>query len=503
MSAVVFGAVLFGVDAALVSVEVDLLRRLPSVVIVGLPSPSVREAAERVRSAILASGMEFPRARVVISLAPADLRKEGTGFDLPMALAILAAGGRVDRGAAGRWVVAGELSLAGELRPIRGSLAITCAARDAGFHGVILPWGNGPEAALVSGVDVRVARTLREVIAFLDGVGELPLGCAPDLSEPRFGLDLAEVQGQASARLALEVAAAGGHNMLLEGPPGCGKTMLAARLPGILPALTAAEALECTRIHSAAGLRTGGAGVITQRPFRAPHHSASTAALLGTADLRPGEAALAHRGVLFLDEFPEFRRDAREALRAPLEDRSIVISRAGGRAVFPADFALIAAANPCPCGYLGHPTRACVCPAGARQRYRAHLSGPIVDRIDLRVELEPVEGNALFSGVRGESSADVRARVESARSIQTARNGPGRTNAGVAADEVLAHADATAAAMGVLVEHVDRTGTSARVGRRILRVARTLADIDGAARVGASQVTAAIALRFDGEEVLP
>lgn len=291
--------------------------------------------------------------------------------------------------------------------------------------------------------------------------------------------------------------------MLLEGPPGCGKTMLAARLPGILPALTPGEALECTRIHSAAGLRSGGAGVVTQRPFRAPHHSASTAALLGTADLRPGEAALAHRGVLFLDEFPEFRRDAREALRAPLEDRSIVISRAGGRAVFPADFALIAAANPCPCGYLGHPTRACVCPASARQRYRAHLSGPIVDRIDLRVELEPVEGQALFSGVRGESSADVRARVESARSIQTARNGPGRTNAGVSADEVLGLADATAPAMRLLVEHVDRTGTSARVGRRILRVARTLADIDGATRVGASQVTAAIALRFDGEEALP
>ncbi len=503
MSALVHGAVLFGVDAALVSVEVDLLRRLPSVAIVGLPSPSVREAAERVRSAILASGMEFPRARVVISLAPADLRKEGTGFDLPMALAILAAAGRVDREEAARWMFAGELSLAGELRPIRGALAITCAARAAGFRGVVLPLANGPEAALVVGVEVRVARTLREVIAFLEGDGQLVLGCAPDLCEPHHGLDLAEVQGQTSARLALEVAAAGGHNMLLEGPPGCGKTMLAARLPGILPPLTPAEALECTRIHSAAGLRSGGAGVVTQRPFRAPHHSASTAALLGTADLRPGEAALAHRGVLFLDEFPEFRRDAREALRAPLEDRSIVISRAGGRAVFPADFAMIAAANPCPCGYLGHPRRACVCPPGARQRYRSHLSGPIVDRIDLRVELEPVEGHTLFSERRGESSADVRARVESARAIQTARNGPGRTNAGVGADEVLALADATAPAMSLLVEHVDRAGTSARVGRRILRVARTLADIDGAVRVGASHVTSAIALRFDGEELLP
>lgn len=504
MPGLVHGAVLYGVDAALVSVEVDLLRRLPAVSIVGLPSPSVREAAERVRSAILASGLEFPRNRIVISLAPADLRKEGTGFDLPMALAILAAANQVDRERAGQWLFAGELSLSGELRPVRGALSIANAARDGGFVGVVLPAVNSAEAALVAGLEVRAARTLREVVEFLDGRGDLPPGQVPALGDAADGLDLRDVQGQAEARLALEVAAAGGHNLLMEGPPGCGKTMLAARLPGILPPLTAAEALECTRIHSAAGLRRGDVGVVRHRPFRAPHHSATAAALLGSADLRPGEASLAHRGVLFLDEFPELRRDVREALRAPLEDRQVVVARAGGRVVFPADFALVAAANPCPCGYLNHPTRPCVCGPTARQRYRGHLSGPIVDRIDLRVGLRPVDASALFAERPGEASAAVRERVELARRRQSARNGDGVTNAAVPADELLAACNATADALAALTAHVDQSGTSARVGRRVLRVSRTLADLEGSARVRLPHVVQALDLRFDGdEEVLP
>ena len=495
------GAVLVGVDAALVSVEVDLLRRLPSVVIVGLPSPSVREAAERVRSAILASGFDFPRSRVVISLAPADIRKEGTGFDLPMALAILTAAGVVDRARAERWCVAGELSLSGELRPVRGALSIVCAARDAAFEGAILPVGNSAEGALVAGIDTRVAPTLRAVVDFFNGIG--PLDRAEQLvtEGPEDGLDLRDVQGQLDARLALEVAAAGGHNLLMEGPPGCGKTMLAARLPGILPELSQQEGLECTRIHSAAGLRRAEAGIVTRRPFRSPHHSVSAAGMVGTADLRPGEASLAHHGVLFLDEFPEFRRDVREALRAPLEDRLVSLSRAGGRVVFPASFALIAAANPCPCGYFGHPTRVCICSPPMRTRYRSQLSGPIVDRIDLRVVLAPVQADQLFEERPGESSASVRERVESARARQAARNGP-HTNASVPADEVVPLANPTTEALQTLVSHVERAGSSARVARRVLRVARTVADLDGAERVGAPHVSRALALRFDGDEAV-
>ncbi len=500
MPGLVHGAVLVGVEGVLVSVEVDLLRRLPSVVIVGLPSPSVREAAERVRSAILASGFEFPRNRVVISLAPADIRKEGTGFDLPMAMAILAAAGVVDRARAARWLFAGELALSGEVRGVRGALSIACVARDAGFEGVVLPAASAAEGALVEGVDVRVAGTLREVVQFIRGEGELLRPGCPESAPPAEGVDLREVEGQTEARLALEVAAAGGHNLIFEGPPGCGKSMLAARLPGILPSLTTAEALECTRIHSSAGLRPANAGIVYRRPFRAPHHSVSAAGIVGGADLRPGEASLAHHGVLFLDEFPEFRRDVREALRAPLEDRVVVLARAGGRAVLPASFALVAAANPCPCGYHGHPSRACVCSPSARQRYRAHLSGPIVDRIDLRVVLVPVDPSLLFGSSGAEDSASVRVRVEAARVRQRARNGPGLTNASVAAERVVSLADPSEVSLRALVSHVERSGTSARVATRILRVSRTLADLEGTPRVELRHVERAITLRFEGEE---
>lgn len=500
MPGLVHGAVLVGVDAVVVSVEVDLLRRLPSVAIIGLPSASVREAAERVRSAILCSGLEFPRFRIVVSLAPSDLRKEGTGFDLPMAVAILAASGQVPAERASEWLFAGELSLSGELRPVRGALSIACAAVAGGFSGVVVPRGCAREAALVAGVDVRAARTLREVVEFLRGEGELPGAPPAEGVEAGAGLDLRDVRGQPEARFALEVAAAGGHNLLFEGPPGCGKTMLAARLPGILPPLTPEEAVESTRVHSAAGLRADRGSVVSVRPFRAPHHSVSSAAMVGSADLRPGEASLAHNGVLFLDEFPEFRRDVREALRAPLEDRVIVLARASGRVVFPADFALVAAANPCPCGYWGHPSRACVCSPSQRQRYRAHLSGPIVDRIDMRLELRPVDPARLFDAGGGEASAAVRERVQRCRDVQAARNGPGRTNASIAGDELLAVTEPVEAALRALVEHVEQHGTSARTARRLLRVSRTIADLDGARRVEVPHVRSAMALRLDSDE---
>jgi magnesium chelatase family protein len=500
MANVVTGATLVGVEAVQVEVEVDLLRRLPCIAMVGLPSASVREAADRVRSAVLAAGFEFPRQRVVVSLAPSDLRKEGSAFDLPIAVGILAAMGAVDRATAATYLLVGELTLGGDLRRVRGGIAFACLAREGGFRGVIVPEECAAEAALVEGIEVRAARTLRDVAAFLNGDGDLPLGAVPAVMPMLGAPDLGDVRGQVEAREALEVAAAGGHNLLFEGPPGCGKTMLAARLPGILPSMSHAEALECTRIHSVAGLHPPEAGIVQHRPFRAPHHSVSSAALVGGASLRPGEASLAHNGVLFLDEFPEFPRHAREALRGPLEDRRIVLARASGSLTLPASFMLVAAANPCPCGYLGHPTRPCVCSESHRERYRSRLSGPLVDRIDLRVELMPVPPAVLLGDRGSERSEEVRARVEAARARQTARYaGLAGCNAELSPERVMEGTLPTRAAVSALQAHMDRGVISARVGRRLLKVARTLADLDGSPLVEPSHVHRAIALRFDGE----
>lgn len=505
MSSQAYGAALLGVDGLRITVEVDFLRRLPSVAIVGLPSLSVRESADRVRSAMLASGFEFPRQRIVVSLAPADVRKDGTGFDLPIAAGILLAAGRLDPERCARYLLVGELTLGGELRPVRGSLAFAALARDLGMAGLVLPPGAAEEAALVSEIDVRVALTLGEAAEFLGGVLELPRARPPRAVRARGALDLRDVRGQTGAREALEVAAAGGHNLLLEGPPGCGKTMLAARIPSILPTLTPEESLACTRIHSAAGL-LGGGGLVAERPFRAPHHSISPAGLVGGALLRPGEASLAHNGVLFLDEFPEFPRHAREVLRAPLEDRQIVLARAGGSVTFPASFMLVAAANPCPCGNLGHPTRPCLCGEAARQRYRARLSGPLLDRIDLRVELSPVTPSVLLSGTASEDSATVRGRVERARQRQRQRyGGMVANNAALTAEQVVEAADPTPAALSALQRHMEQQGLSARVGRRLLKVARTLADLDelsGGLRVHEDHVHRAVALRLDDAEMM-
>lgn len=500
MSSQVQGATLVGVDGLKVTVEVDLLRRLPSVAIVGLPSLSVRESADRVRSAMLASGFEFPRQRVVVSLAPADLRKDGTGFDLPIAAGILLAAGRLDPERCRQYLMAGELTLGGDLRPVRGGLAFAALARDEGLTGVLLPPWAAAEAALVEGVDVRVARTLGEAAAFLAGTGELPRATPAAPSPYTGGLDLRDVRGQGAARQALEVAAAGGHNLLLEGPPGCGKTMLAARIPTILPPLTPDEALTCTRIHSAAGTLRG-AGLVAERPFRAPHHSISPAALIGGALLRPGEASLAHNGVLFLDEFPEFPRHAREALRGPLEDRRVVLARAGGSLTFPASFMLVAAANPCPCGYLGHPTRPCVCGEAARLRYRARLSGPLMDRIDLRVELTPVTPAELLDPTAAEPSAAVRARVEGARARQLRRyHGAVTCNAALAAEQVTEAASPTPRALAALQAHMEGFGLSARMGRRLLKVARTLADLDACEPVHDDHIHRAVGLRLEAAD---
>lgn len=502
MPATVHSAVLQGILAVPVAVQVDLLRKLPSMIMVGSLSSSVREAESRVRSAIQGAGFDFPRCRVVVNLSPADVRKEGSGFDVPVALAVLAATGVVDATEAKRWMVAGELDLEGGISQVRGALAVAWAAREAGFAGVILPESSGPEAAMVPDLDVRTAGNLRDIVLFLNGGGSLPRAERHPVSAANPTLDLRDVVGQELARSALEVAAAGGHNLLMVGPPGCGKTMLASRLPGILPALSELEALECTRIHSAGREWGGIASVVSHRPFRAPHYSVSTAAIVGNAKLRPGEASLAHHGVLFLDEFPEFRRDVREALRLPLEERKITVSFAGGTATYPANFCLVAAANVCPCGHSGHPRIPCSCHASERLRYRERFSGPILDRIDLRVDLAPLFGGGLVGPIAAESSTTVRGRVERARARQYARNGDGRTNASVPADNVLDLATASSEALSFLTSEIDRTSGSARVARRMLRVARTLADLEACRSVELPHVQQAVSLRstsFQGD----
>lgn len=500
MAGVVRTGSLVGVEAIPVEVEVDLLRRLPSVTIIGMPALPIRESEERVRAAFGAMGVEFPRQRVVVSLSPADLKKDGTAFDLPIAVGILLAMGRVPQARAARYLLAGELALSGELRPVRGALAYACLARDLGLAGVILPAACAAEAGLVEGIEVRGARSLAAVAAFL--AGELDLPPAPPPGDPpdRGGPDMRDVLGQPGARLALEVAAAGGHNLLFEGPPGCGKTMLAQRLPGILPEMDRQEALECTRIHSAAGLHPPEAGLITARPFRAPHHSVSLAGLIGGGSLRPGEVSLAHNGVLFLDEFPEFPRHAREALRAPLEDRRLLLARAGGYVCLPSRFMLVAAANPCPCGFLGHPTRICTCGPALRDRYRARLSGPLLDRIDLRLHLSPIPAARLLDGPPAEDSAAVRARVARARELQRARyRGAVPCNAELPADQVTEACDPAPGALDLLRRSLESGDHSARLGRRLLRVARTLADLDGAPQVDAGHVRRALSLRVEEE----
>jgi magnesium chelatase family protein len=497
MACVIQSGALVGVDGQSVQVEVDLLRRLPSVVIVGLPGGAVRESADRVRSALQEAGFEFPRKRVVVNLAPADLRKEGTAFDLPIAVGILAASGQVDAGRLEGTCFVGELSLEGQLRRINGALSLALMAQAQGLSRIVLPLECAPEAAVVEGLEVLGAETLEEVTAWLSGKGSLQAPGPPPPLVPNHGVDLREVRGQHRARRALEVAAAGGHNLLLMGPPGCGKTMLAARMPTVLPSLSFEEAVDITRIWSVAGALPPGEGLVRQRPFRAPHHSISAAGMGGSAHLRPGEVSLAHHGVLFLDELPEFHRPVLELLRQPLEAREIRVDRARGTVRFPASFSLVAAANPCPCGFAGHARRPCVCNPSAAERYRARLSGPLMDRIDLQVWVQPVDSDHLVSGRPGEDSASVRERVEAARDIQRARFGPEgpRSNAELGGDAIREAADPTAAATRLLQETLDSHALSARAWSRILKVARTIADLDAERRVGPAHILEASAYR--------
>ena len=505
MTCVVHSGALVGVDGVPVRVEVDLLRRLPSVVIVGLPGGAVRESADRVRSALQEAGFEFPKKRVVVNLAPADLRKEGTAFDLPIAVGILAKSGQVAMAKLADTLFVGELSLDGRLRRVPGALSLALQAAEAGAQRIVVPAESAPEAAHVTGVTVLAAQSLADVTAWLDGEADLPLAAAPEAEPHGAPLDLAEVRGQHRARRALEVAAAGGHNLLLMGSPGCGKTMLAARLPTILPSLTFAESIDITRIWSVAGVLAPGQGRVTRRPFRAPHHSISAAGMGGGARLRPGEVSLAHHGVLFLDELPEFHRPVLELLRQPLEAGEIHIHRVRGAVAFPARFALIAAANPCPCGFAGHPRRPCVCSPAQADRYRGRLSGPLLDRIDLHVWVQPVESDQLVQGRPGEPSAAVRARVEAARARQRDRFGArGPTcNAHLRGDAIRAAANPTAEASRLLQQTLDTHALSARAWARILKVARTIADLADEPQVGPAHVLEASSYRTPLDQQSP
>jgi magnesium chelatase family protein len=496
--AVLRSRALAGLAAPEVTVEVHLASGLPSFTLVGLPDTEVKEARDRVRAAIQNCGFEFPQRRITVNLAPADLPKESGRFDLPIALGILIASGQIKAPDLDGHEFVGELALSGELRAVRGTLAMCAAIRhEAGpqhkaARAFVLPLDSAPEAALIEGMSILPAKNLLQVCAHLAGRELLAPFAVPPAPTFAHYPDLAEVKGQAQAKRALEVAAAGGHSLLMSGPPGAGKSMLAQRLPGLLPPMTSTEALESAAVHSLAG--SFKLAHWNQRPFRAPHHSASSAALVGGGGTpRPGEISLAHNGTLFLDELPEFQRGVLEALREPLETGQINIARAAHRAEFPARFQLVAAMNPCPCGWLGHPAGKCRCTPDQVARYRGKLSGPLLDRIDLMLDVPAVDEADLSARGDGESSATVRARVTAARAVQIERQG--KPNARLNPDEVDRHARPDEAGAQLLKQAMARLSLTARAYHRILKVARSIADLAGIEQISSAHVAEAIHYR--------
>jgi len=499
----VSGAAVQGIDAYIVTIEASTARGI-RFFLVGLPDSAVRESHERIISAFQVNGYKFPSCQIIINMAPADIRKEGAAYDLPLAVVIMASVGEISTDLLNDYVIMGEMGLDGSLQPLKGALSMAIKARDEGFKGIILPAQNAPEASVIDGIEVFGACNLKEVVDLLNNMPDhiSPLESMADTDTCALynaGLDFSDVKGQIAVKRALEVAASGGHNIIMIGPPGSGKSMMARALPTILPPLNRDESIETTRIHSVAGFTGNGAALISRRPFRHPHHTITNVALTGGgANAQPGEISLAHNGVLYLDELPEFTRSALEVLRQPLEDRTIVISRAKYRVEYPASFMLVASMNPCPCGYYNHPTKECHCTPTAIERYLGKVSGPLMDRFDLQCEILPVGFDDMSSDCKGESSTSIRERVIAARKVQTCRFIDEKgvyCNAQMDSSMLNRYAKAEPEAIHMLGGAMNRLNLSARAYDRILKVARTIADMDSSDTIQPHHIAEAIGYR--------